>query len=214
MRRRIRGRSCTRAWLLATIKRHAEYIYNRLLTSSPSELPVIWGILHQHDGEAPRLGCYWKTPRRKPTGAPACAWRASMGARRSKMGSRALRRRPPSRSRAQNPGDYPVLIETLPLRARLVPPLSLTFGDRARADSDRSLATSILADYAAADPARLAELLMSAEPKQYAKIFPVAQKVSGRVLPILQSEIETHDPRGAMRVTRLGIARSSVDGPV
>ena len=84
-----------------------------------------------------------------------------------------------------------MLIETLrPLRARLVPPLSLTFRDPARADSERSLATSILADYAADDPGRLAELLMSAEPKQYATLFPVAQKVAAEVLPVFQAEIE------------------------
>ena len=64
----------------------------------------------------------------------------------------------------KNPGDYAVLIETLrPLRAALFRPLSLTFQDPARADSERSLATSILADYAADDPARLADLLMSAD---------------------------------------------------
>jgi hypothetical protein len=86
------------------------------------------------------------------------------------------------------------LLETLrPLRARLVPPLSLIYQDQTMAESVRSLATSILADYAADDPRALADLLMSAETNQYAILFPVAQKIAAGVLPLLQAEIEKRE---------------------
>jgi formylglycine-generating enzyme required for sulfatase activity len=184
--------------LLPHDRAQAEYVYNRLLSSSPSELPVVWGILHQHDGDA--SGRLWGLLENPATEAgkrfrAACAlanvdraqadqrWEAIAPFVADQLLAAALK----------NPGDYPVLTETLrPLSARIVPPLSLTFRDPARADSERSLATSILADYAADDPARLAELLMTAEPKQYATVFQFFEKVAAGVLPVLETEIAKH----------------------
>ncbi len=77
-----------------------------------------------------------------------------------------------------------------PLRTWLVSPLAVTFRDRARPDAERFIATSILAEYAADDPARLADLLMSAEAKQYARLFSAAEKTGAKVSPFLQSELE------------------------
>src|SRR5207237_1795688 len=58
-----------------------------------------------------------------------------------------------------NPSAYAVLAEGLrPARAALLEPLSAVFRDRRRLDYDRMLATTILADYAGAQPQVLAEL--------------------------------------------------------
>ena len=66
----------------------------------------------------------------------------------------------------------------------------MTFRDQATSESRRSLATSILANYAADDPGSLADLLMSADAKQSATLFPVAEKIAAGVLPLFQAEIE------------------------
>ena len=76
MRRAIPGTSCTRASpCCRRDPSQAEYLYDRLLTASPAELPVIWGILREHDHEAPpRL---WKLLEdRRPTPKSASARRA------------------------------------------------------------------------------------------------------------------------------------------
>ncbi|MHB1425376.1 MAG: protein kinase domain-containing protein [Gemmataceae bacterium] len=59
-----------------------------------------------------------------------------------------------------------------PVRAKLRPQLSAIYRNKARRETERSLATDILADYAADRPQVLADLLMDAEDKQFAVLFP------------------------------------------
>jgi protein-S-isoprenylcysteine O-methyltransferase Ste14 len=62
-----------------------------------------------------------------------------------------------------------------PVRASLLAPLSEVYRDhRPEQTAERSLATYLLADYAADSPQTLAELLMAADEKQFGVIFPVA----------------------------------------
>jgi formylglycine-generating enzyme required for sulfatase activity/tRNA A-37 threonylcarbamoyl transferase component Bud32 len=77
-----------------------------------------------------------------------------------------------------------------PLHALLAGPLAGVFRDPNRRDAERSLATDFLVRYAAGQPSLLADLLMDADDKQFAVIFP---KVKGRgeeVLPLLSAEID------------------------
>ncbi len=81
-------------------------------------------------------------------------------------------------------------IEALrPVRSKLSGPLATIFQDKDRSESERKLATNILANYASDDPDRLAELLMVADPKAYLSLFPVAEKRAEQVLPVLQAEL-------------------------
>jgi serine/threonine protein kinase len=75
------------------------------------------------------------------------------------------------------------------VRGRLTAPLVAIFQDTSRAETVHSLATNILADFAAADPDRLAELLMVADHKSYLTFFPVAAKMAEEILPVFQSEL-------------------------
>ena len=58
-----------------------------------------------------------------------------------------------------------------------------------RSESERSLATNVLSDYAGDDPDLLADLLMAADPKAYSILFPLAQGQSSQFLPLFQAEI-------------------------
>ena len=81
-------------------------------------------------------------------------------------------------------------IEALrPVRSKLSGPLATIFQDKDHSESERKLATNILANYASDDPDRLAELLMVADPKAYRSLFPVAEKRAEQVLPVLQAEL-------------------------
>ena len=56
-------------------------------------------------------------------------------------------------------------------------------------ESEHALATDILTDYASDDPDLIADLLMDADPKAFAVLFPVAQRQESKTLPLLQGEI-------------------------
>ena len=57
-------------------------------------------------------------------------------------------------------------------RAELLAPLADIFRDPIAGNAERTLATNILADYAADQPQVLADLLMDADEKQFAVIYP------------------------------------------
>jgi hypothetical protein len=83
------------------------------------------------------------------------------------------------------------LVETLrPIRRRLLGPLATIFRDTGRSESERSFATTILADYASDDSNLLASLLMDADPKAYGTLFPVAERRSRETIPVFQAEIQ------------------------
>ncbi len=76
-----------------------------------------------------------------------------------------------------------------PVRTRLTPPLEAIFLDPAHPREERGLAADILADYAADEPERLAELLMISDPKAFARFFPVVEKQAAGALPLFQAEL-------------------------
>jgi formylglycine-generating enzyme required for sulfatase activity len=175
--------------------RQAGYLQDQLLIAAPVELPVIWGILHQHDpGIAQRLWPLLENPQSDPEQRfrAACALAGT--------GSSSVEKRWDTVSPfiterflatvIKNPGDYATLIETLrPIRRRLLNPLASIFRDAGRSDSERNFATTLLADYASDDPRLLADLLMDAGPKSYASLFPVVERQAARAISVLQAEI-------------------------
>ncbi len=175
--------------------KQADYLYDQLLTASPVELPVIWGILHRHDlAIDQRLWRLLDDPKSDPEQRfrAACALANSGSAPVETSWDTVL---PFIADRflttvINNPADYATLIETLrPIRKRLLPPLASIFRDKGRSESERSFATTLLADYAGDDPGLLAELIMDSDPKAFASLFPVAERRAAQVLPVFQAEI-------------------------
>ena len=77
-----------------------------------------------------------------------------------------------------------------PVGNRLLSRLSEIFRDhRPERTAERSLATSLLADYVADQSPVLADLLMDADEKQFDVIYPKFQKQGERALSFLASEI-------------------------
>ncbi len=183
--------------------KQARYLEDRLLASSPVELPVIWGILREHEpGTDKRLRQRLEDPKADPERRfrAACALANSDDAQ---VGQRWDAVAPFLTDRflmtvIKNPGDYSPLVETLrPIRQRLVPPLAFIFRDNGRSESERNFATTLLADYASDDPDVLANLLMDADPKAYATLFPVAERQGLKTIPVFQAEIEKKANPGA-----------------
>ena len=80
------------------------------------------------------------------------------------------------------------------VRSALLTPLGEVFRDRSRA-AERRVAASVLQDYAADRPEALADLLLDADPQQYAVLFPRLQVHKDKAIALMQAELA----RGAGR---------------
>jgi formylglycine-generating enzyme required for sulfatase activity len=82
-----------------------------------------------------------------------------------------------------------------PVKARLLSPLSGIFRDRnPTRTTERTLATNLLIDYAIDRPEVLADLLMDADEKQFAVIYPKLKEAGEQGLALLIGEINKKFP--------------------
>ena len=194
--------------LLPVDATQVDYLFKRLLSATPSELPVLRDALKTHQATlTPRLWTVLESA--KPGDAsllPAASALASYdpdNARWEAVGGKVAQAL--VSVNAIHLGPW---IEALrPVRSKLSAPLATIFQDKDRPESERKLATNILTDYASDDPDRLAELLMVADTKAYVSLFPVAEKRAEQVLPVLQAELA----RKATLPLERSAARSIVD---
>ena len=75
------------------------------------------------------------------------------------------------------------------MQTRLTAPLAAIFRNKSRPESEHTLATDILTDYANDDPDLIANLLMDADPEAYADFILVAQRQEAKTLPSFQAEL-------------------------
>ena len=191
-----------------------EYLYDRMLQASPGELQVIRDALHADGAKlVPRLWGVLKDSRRDgderfaaacalasydPSGSPSKWDAASTGF----VADRLLA------SVGGNPTHYTALLAMLrPVREWLLAPLSAIFRDAGRAESDRVLATNILAEYAGDRPGVLADLLMDADEKSFAVLFE-RLKAHPQAATLLEAEVPSKaaDDRRAQRQARAAVA--------
>jgi formylglycine-generating enzyme required for sulfatase activity/tetratricopeptide (TPR) repeat protein len=177
--------------LLRVDPTQVSYLEARLLDAAPGELPVLRGALEGHRSSlTPKLWSILDTAKSgdprllPPAGALALydpdspRWAELVG----KVAQAVV---------TVNPvflGDW--LGSLRPVRGQLTAPLAEIFRDKDRPETEHALATSILADYAAADPERLADLLMGADQKAYLTLFPIAQRLADKILPVLRAELK------------------------
>jgi hypothetical protein len=175
--------------------RQADYLFDQLLRASPIELSVIWSILQKHD---PAIEHRLRSVRDDARANSEQRFRAACALARadSAPGEKSWDGVAPFiadqflSTVIRNPSDYATLIETLrPVRKRLLAPLARVFRDANRSESERTFATTILADYADDDPGLVADLLMDAGPKAFASLFPVAKRQEARMLPLIRAEM-------------------------
>ncbi len=189
--------------LLPVDANQAEYLFDRLLNSDPIDLPVIWKLMREnHQAPVDRL---WKvlddsnadTDRRFRAACALAFVDAAADTRRWDAVSGFVADRL-LESVLNNPSHYSSLIKTLrPVRDRLISPLSRTFRDPGKPESERSLATSILSDYAADRPDVLADLLMDAAGPQFNILFAQAKASASQTTTVLDSELAKKPSLGA-----------------
>jgi len=77
-----------------------------------------------------------------------------------------------------------------PVRAKLLTPLKDVYRNGQRRETERSLATDILAEYAKERAEVLADLLMDADEKQFAVLYPKFKEHGDRSVSELLAEID------------------------
>jgi formylglycine-generating enzyme required for sulfatase activity/tetratricopeptide (TPR) repeat protein len=176
--------------LLPVDASQVDYLFDRLLSATPGELPVLRDSLKLHRSILiPKL---WTTLESAKPGDASLLPCAS-----------ALANYAPDDSRWESEGGKVAQalvsvnalllgswIEALrPVRGKLTAPLAVIFQQKERPESEHKLATNILMDYARDDSERLAELLMVSDHAAYRSLFAVAEKNAGQVLPFFQAEL-------------------------
>ena len=183
--------------LLAVDPYQVDYLYGRLLDAEPQELAILRDALSGHRGAL--MGRLWPVVERPEKGRENQRLRAAG----------ALAVYDPDNARWDQAGGpvaeqlvsvNPVFLgrwmdALRPVKARLVGPLTVIFRNRKEErTAERTLATNILADYAAGRPQVLADLLMDADEKQFAVIYPKFQEQGEQGLPVLAGEIDKKLP--------------------
>ncbi|HLJ96571.1 MAG TPA: hypothetical protein VKU02_25580, partial [Gemmataceae bacterium] len=183
--------------LLPVDASQVSYLYDRLLDAEPHEVPVIRDALAAHKDDL--LEKLWAVVEKPQKGKDSQRLRAAA----------ALAKYDPESGKWSKCG--PLLVDNLvlenpvylgqwsevfrPVKRSLLVPLANIFRDRsAERASERTLATNLLADYAADQPQVLADLLMDADGKQFAVIYPKLKDRAEHGLPLLTAVIDTKLP--------------------
>jgi formylglycine-generating enzyme required for sulfatase activity len=180
--------------LSAVDNSQAGYLYDRLWQVTPFELPVILNALLTQDRGflvQARTALTGDTERRLRA---ACVL-ASCGEAEIKeayWGTSA-----PAICDAllavvqKNAGDYAPIVDLLrAAKGHLIASLSKTYRDSKKPETERSLATSILADYAGDQPQLLADLFMDGDEKQMVAMFAKLKEHGPGALVPLNAELD------------------------
>ena len=174
-----------------------KYLVGRLLKAEPREVPVIRDALAPHKDQL--LEKLWLAVEKPEKGEEQQRIRAAAALAKYDADSEkwAKVQALVGNDLVAVPAVYLSLwMDSLrPVRGKLFPQLSTVYRDATRRETERSLATDILAEYAADNPQLLADLLMDADDKQFAVIYPRLKDLGEHGLPVLNGEIDKTLPR-------------------
>ena len=177
--------------LLPVDASQVDYLYGRLFTASSLDIPILRDALQEHRTRlTPQLWAVMESARPdEPRLLPASGALALFdpeSPRWAEVGGKVARALV-----SVNPVFLRPWLDALkPVRGKLTSPLATIVRDRQCSESERTQATSIVVDYASDNPGLLADLLMDAEPKLYATLFPVVERNRSKSIPVFQGEIQ------------------------
>ncbi len=169
-----------------------DYLVDRLFAAEPNEVPVLRDALAPHRERL--LLTLWSAADTPEKGRNSVRLRAAAALAGYDPDGKhwAVVQDAVADDLVKVPAVYlSVWLEALrPVRQKLFGPLSAVCRDAGRRDAERSLATDVLADYAADQPSILADLLMDADDNQFAALYPKLQKHGERAVFLLSEEID------------------------
>jgi serine/threonine protein kinase/formylglycine-generating enzyme required for sulfatase activity len=185
------------------------YLYGWLLDAEPQDVAVLRDALETHQAEL--VDKLWTIAEQHGQGKKGQRLRAACAL--AKYDANSPRWRKIKHTVANHLVTEPTphvafWLESLrPVRDHLQEPLREIFRDGKRREAVRSLATDILAEYAADQPQELAKLLLDAELNQFLVLFPKLRLSAERGLPVLFAELDRQLPADAGADTRVHRAR-------
>ncbi len=176
--------------LLAVDSTQVHDLFKRLLTATPVEFPVLRDALRAHRSTLTRR--LWTELESAKPGDTSVLPSAGALASYDPDDARweALADKVAQSLVSVNAIMVGPWIDALrPVRGKLSPAVAALFKNAGRPGSEHTLATNILADFAADEPEQLAELLMVAEPSAFLTLFPIAARHAEKILPVLRAEL-------------------------
>ncbi len=202
--------------LLPVDPTQVEYLYDRLLDAEPAEVPVVIDALEPY--QKMLLDSLWAVVESTDKGRESRRLRAAAAlASYDPQSTRwAKSQEAVANDLVRVPAVYlAVWLESFrPVRGLLLTPLGAIYREAGRRDAERSLATDILADYAADQPQLLADLLMDGDEPQFAVIYPKFKQQGEWSLSVLTSEVHRTLPADAPADSREKLARRQANAAV
>ena len=169
------------------------YLYGRLLGADAHEVPVICDALSPHQGTL--VEKLWTVALTPEKGKDAQRLRAASALAKYDPHNEKWTKCGPLVANdlvQENPYYLGQWSESFrPVKQWLLSPLSAIFRDRdTERAAERTLATNLLADYAGDQPRVLAALLMDADEKQFARLYPLVETRSAQCVSELVVEID------------------------
>jgi hypothetical protein len=169
-----------------------EYLYQQLLDAQPHQVPVVRDFLVDYKAEL--VDRLWRVAEQPDKSKESQRLRAAaaLATYDPESAKWAKVQEAVGQDLVGVPAVYvSVWMKALrPVRTQLLPSLSAVYRDPKWRETERSLATDILADYAADQPALQADLLLDADDKQFAVLYPKFQEQGVRGLSELTGEID------------------------
>ena len=177
--------------LLPVDTNQVAYLTDRLLDAEPKEVPVIRDALASHKDELGKR--LWNVVEKPEKGKESQRLRAAAVLATYDPDSKNWGNASGpvvDQLVAENPVFLGLWLETFrPVKNKLMDSLVSVYKKNDGQESERNLATNILADYAAEQPSVLADLLMDADDKQFAVIFPKFKEHGDRSISEVVAEI-------------------------
>jgi formylglycine-generating enzyme required for sulfatase activity len=178
--------------LLPVDETQVDYLYGRLLDAKPNEVPVIRDALAPYKEQL--LDKLWAVVESPEKGQESQRLRAAAALAKYDPESEnwAKAQEAVGNDLVGVPAVYSSWwVDSLrPVRSQLLPQLSVVYRNAKRRETERALATEILADYAADQPQVLADLLMDADAKQFSVLFPKVKETDASGAKPLLAELD------------------------
>jgi formylglycine-generating enzyme required for sulfatase activity len=173
-----------------------DYLRGRLLEAEPNEVAVLRDFLAAHQDQlVPEL---WPVVESPPKGKEGQRLRAAAAlAKYDPENEKWLKAHESvANDLATVPAVYLAAWMELfrPVRTMLLPQLAVIYRNPSRRETERSLATDLLADYAADNPQMLGDLLMDADERQFAVIYAKFKEHGEKAVVVLTGELDKKLP--------------------
>jgi formylglycine-generating enzyme required for sulfatase activity len=194
-----------------------EYLYARLLEAEPHDIPVLRDALAPYRQElVPRL---WRVlEQEQPKGQTVQRLRAACALALYDPDN------PLWEKCAGQVVDDLVRVPAVhlvawmdplrPVRDKLQAPLAAIYRGANGKETERSMATDILSDYAAEQPQVLADLVMDGDDKQFAVLFPKLKNSAERARALAQAELDKRLPASGKEDAKEKLAQRQANAAV